>query len=99
MNQFTESGFHLAHFARVLFALTILAAAIAKANGQQDPASSARPMPFGISLEAAPSSQTQTVAQQTTPQANVLTRDEAVRLALVQASAFQSAKYFELIAA
>lgn len=38
-------------------------------------------------------------AQQTGASANSLTRDEAVRLALAQASAFQTAKYAELIAA
>ena len=34
-----------------------------------------------------------------TAQASLLTREEAIRLALIQASAFQSARYTELIAA
>src|SRR4029077_8141473 len=47
--------------------------------------------------------QTQPKPAQSAPPAqqpvNLLTRDEAVRLALAQASAFQTAKYAELIAA
>jgi outer membrane protein TolC len=50
-------------------------------------------------LENAAAVKAQTSTQQPAPPANRLTRDEAVRLALTQASAFQTARYAELIAA
>jgi outer membrane protein TolC len=99
MNQFTHSEFRLAHLLRVCLAPTILAATVAIGNGQQVPASSVTAAPFDISLPATASGQAQPSPQQTTPQATVLSRDEAVRMALAQASAFQTAKYAELIAA
>jgi outer membrane protein len=99
MNQFIQSEFRLAHFLRVLLALTVLATAVAIANGQQVWAGSVTSTPFALPLGPEGSGQTQPSSQQTAPQANVLTRDEAVRLALAQASVFQTAKYAELIAA
>jgi outer membrane protein TolC len=72
----------------------MIAALALIANCQESQAGSTTPSPFDVSLQAPPA-KTQTPA----PQRNVLTRDEAVRLALAQASGFQTAKYAELIAA
>lgn len=99
MNQFIQSEFRLAQLLRVPLALTILAAGVAAANGQQAPARTVTPLPLLLPQLPAPPDVNQPSAPQTTPQANTLTRDEAVRLALAQASAFQTAKYAELIAA
>jgi outer membrane protein TolC len=98
--------FHSSYLLRVCLAVTLLIAAtsVASAQGPLDP----RPK----SNELAPSpKQNSTNSSQapTTPEANAaskqagastarLTRDEAVRLALAQASAFQTARYGELIA-
>jgi outer membrane protein TolC len=98
MKQFIKSECRLAYLPRVVLALATLAANTALANGQQTSASSVASTPYDISLQAR-AGQAQASSQQASPQTNVLTRDEAVRLALAQASAFQTAKYAELIAA
>jgi outer membrane protein TolC len=99
MNQFTESGFHLAHLLRVFLAPTIVIATAAIGDGQQIPSRSNPPAPFAVSIQATPSGQPQSPAGQPIASAIRLTRDEAVRLALAQTSAFQQAKLTELIAA
>lgn len=53
---------------------------------------------FAVSLKPTGSEAQQPASQQQPTAANKLTRDEAIRLALSQASAFQSAHYAELIA-
>src|SRR5881397_876417 len=97
MNQFTRSGFHLAHLVRFILALTVVIAATGIGKGQV-PARPDTPAPTNLSLEEAASSKPQTPSQQPSPPVNRLTRDEAVRLALAQASSFQTARYLELIA-
>lgn len=97
MNQSIESSFNAAHLLRIVLAPTILVAAAQIGYGQQIPVGSVAPAPFSVSLEDPSSGKQQTQTPQ--PAApNRLTRDEAVRLALAQASAFQTAKYAELIA-
>ena len=99
MNQLIESGFHLANLLRVFLAPTILLTTAAVGLGQEIPSRSERPGPFAVSMQTSSSSQPPLPAQKPNTSAIRLTRDEAVRLALAQTSAYQQAKLAELIAA
>lgn len=92
MNQSVESVLHPARLLRVFLTPMVLIAAAALAYGQA-PASAA---PFSVSLQNPASEKAQTREPSTS--VNRMTRDEAVRLALAQASAFQTAQYAESIA-
>ena len=95
-----ESRSHSHYALRSILAaiLVIASAAIGRGQGPLDPRSK--------SNEPGPPPAQNAFGQNQPPNtlqpgasANLLTRDEAVRLALAQASAFQTAKYAELIAA
>lgn len=98
MNQSIESRFFLTYPLRLFLAPIVLINAALIVDGQQLAPRPASSTPFGISLEVAEAGKQQLSAQQAAGTANRLTRDEAVRLALLQASAFQTARYAELIA-
>ncbi|HSB12256.1 MAG TPA: TolC family protein [Blastocatellia bacterium] len=97
MNQSIERGFLLNHSLRVFLAPIVLITATIIASGQQLSARAAA-APCGASIEAPASGAQHSSSQQVAAPVNRLTRDEAVRLALGQASAFQTARYAELIA-
>jgi outer membrane protein TolC len=103
-----EGSSHSFHIMRFILAATVLitAASVVHAQGpldpflkSSDPAQSAKPNASDQSPPPAKQVPNAAASRQTTSQVNVLTRDEAVRLALAEASAFQTAKYSELIAA
>ncbi|HXU38457.1 MAG TPA: TolC family protein [Blastocatellia bacterium] len=107
MNLRIESSSHSHYTLRLILAATLVVAStsIGRAQGPLVPAS--KPNEPTPSPGQNMSGQNQSTAkpdpnasaQQPGRSANTLTRDEAVRLALGQASAFQTAKYAELIAA
>src|SRR5437588_3176104 len=79
-------------FFNLLIAAAIVVATAMTLRAQQESLSSPAPSAFsGVLL--------QTLAQQPAQTSVRLTRDEAVRLALVQTSAYQQAKLAELMAA
>ncbi len=99
INQPPEKGFHLARLLRVSLALAVLVSGARIGFGQQLAATQGPPAPFSVSSRANKPEIAQTPAQQSSASATRLTRDEAVRLALAQASTFQQSKLAELIAA
>lgn len=96
INQPPKRGVYLARLLRVSFALAVLVSAAAIVYGQQFTATQGPPPPFSSSSRDNNTEIAQTPIQQTSVS---LTRDEAVRLALAQASTFQQSKLAELIAA
>lgn len=101
-----EGVSHSRFVLRFFLAATVLIAATSDGRGQGplDPgAKPNEPNPAAIQNPPAlspsnPKSSTNASVQQTAGSGNRLTRDEAVSLALLQASAFQTAHYAELIA-
>ena len=98
MNRSIERGFRATALRNSSLASAILLAATAAGYAQRAPDISNPIGSFDVSVRAA-SNERQTRAQQPAAPVNLLTRDEAVRLALAQASAFQQAKITESIAA
>src|SRR5262245_61064824 len=95
MDHSIESGSPSRHIIRFTFAATFLIAISSVGYGQGPLAPATKLNDKGpLSTNSDSGSM-----QQPPGQVNQLTRDEAVRLALVQASAFQTARYVELIAA
>src|SRR6266567_765391 len=101
-----EGSFHSRCLWRYFLAATVLIAVWSIGRGQgplepavkhNEPAQSPQQNPSNQKPPA--KSELNSSAQQPAPSINRLTRDEAVRLALAQASAFQTAQYAELIAA
>src|SRR5947209_3933776 len=83
----------LSRFSFAALIATLMAVFASSGRGQQLPPQSTPPA-------APPPAQTQTPAQQANPpQANALTRDVAVQMALQQASTFQQAQLSERLAA
>ncbi len=104
MDQSIESSSHSLYSTRFILAATVLIAATSIGRGQAsvDPASRpAQPAKQDPLVQSQQPSLPESNALQQQPgaSANLLTRDDAVRLALAQASAFQTARYAELIAA
>ena len=100
INQPAGSGHEAANLLRVVLTPTIIFAAAAVAVAQRIPPTPSASNFSRFSVQASPA---QTAATQSAPSPtpapqNRLTRDEAVRLALAQASAFQTARYSEQIA-
>ena len=100
MNQPAGSGHGAANLLRVVLTPTIILAAAAMAVAQQIPPTSltSNLLRFSVQAPPAPAAPTQSAPSQTPAPQNRLTRDEAARLALAQASAFQTARYSEQIA-
>lgn len=99
-----ESSTHSHYVLRLILATAFVIAATSAGRGQGPLYHHARLGETGTSSKQNASGQDQPQAKSAPsapPQqpANLLTRDEAVRLALAQASSFQTAKYSELIAA
>src|SRR5437867_2696826 len=102
-----EGSFHSRYIWRIFLAATVLIAVSSVGRGQGPVESGVEYNEPPQSTQQNPSNQTQppakpelnSSAQQPAPSINRITRDEAVRLALAQASAFQTAQYAELIAA
>lgn len=96
-----ERSSHSRYIKRFILAATVLiaAASIGLGQGPLDPGSKSTEPALSPGQSASQSQQPPIPAQQPAAPPNLLTRDEAVRLALAQASAFQTAKYAELIAA
>ena len=103
-----ESSSHSPYTLLLILATTFIIASASVVRGQgplypglksNEPAPS--PAQNGSSQDQPPAAKPApiTSTQQPVASANLLTRDDAVRLALAQASAFQTAKYAELIAA
>src|SRR6185295_11454888 len=95
MNQLAGGGFFAANLPRVVLTLTIIFAATAIADGQRMPPTPSTSTLLRFSKQA-PTELTS--PNQSAAPASRLTRDEAARLALAQASAFQTARYSEQIA-
>src|SRR5438128_1100288 len=98
MNRSIERGSRATALRSSSLASAILLAATAAGYAQRAPDISNPIGSFDVSVRAA-SNEQQTRAQQPAAPVNLLTHDEAVRLALAQASAFQQAKITESIAA
>ena len=102
-----EGSSHSRYILRFFLAATVLIAVWSVGRGQGPLEPAVRHNESAQSPQQNSSNQTQppakpelnSSAQQPAPSINRLTRDEAVRLALSQASAFQTAQYAELIAA
>jgi outer membrane protein TolC len=95
MNQPAGSGSRAAQLLRVVLTPTIIFSAAVLANGQRVPGA---PLTSTLLRFSSQAPSTQTGSSQATAPANRLTRDQAARLALAQASAFQTARYSEAIA-
>ncbi|MEK6407319.1 MAG: TolC family protein [Acidobacteriota bacterium] len=106
MHPSVDCSFHSRYFLRFILTATVLFAATAIGRGQgpldpslrsDEPAQSAKQDNHNASQPPA-KPDSKAASQQPAASGDRLTHDQAVRLALTQASAFQTARYAELIA-